>query len=503
MSIERIKNWVVVMFENRSFDNLLGHLPHIDAKDGIRDREILLPYPKGQVRVHETTRVAAPTPDPGESYSNVNIQLWNQIIPPTNAGKHGYPIFPDPMQPPHNLPTNPGVPTMDGFALDYYWMYQWEKGVEPNEEQMSEIGAVYTPKTAPVINRLAQEYAVFTNWFCEAPTCTFPNRSFFHTGTSMGMVDNDNIVSYLWNENARSLFDLLSDKGVDWKVYFGKDQIIPDVAINLAGARKRKMWKTHSAYTEQFFADAAAGTLPTYSWVEPNMLFGMLNDYHPPHDIRLGESFLAQIYNALRESPQWESTALLVLFDEHGGTYDHVPPPAAVIPDDYPGEQGFTFDRFGVRVPALLISPYTKRGTVISDRFHSASFLHTMRELYDLGPALSKRDEVAPSLEVAFNRSEPRQGVHSVKARPVDWTPPTDEEKAAAIGDVPDLALVMAKQKELLHENISQLGGVTLRNIARIAEEDPDSIPAKATHARQWVHGLIGQKRLIDLPKIV
>ena len=95
MSIEKIKHWVVVMFENRSFDNLLGHLPHIDAEDGIRDREITLPYPGGVVTVHPSTNFTDPIPDPGEGYPNVNAQIYGRYEPATNAGKSAYPIFPD------------------------------------------------------------------------------------------------------------------------------------------------------------------------------------------------------------------------------------------------------------------------------------------------------------------------------------------------------------------------------------------------------------------------
>lgn len=113
-------------------------------------------------------------------------------------------------------------------------------------------------------------------------------------------------------------------------------------------------------------------------------MFGELDDYHPPTDIRGGECFLSQISEAVRSSPAWEQTALLIVFDEYGGCFDHVPPPAAPIPDDSPGEQGFGFDRFGVRAPAIVVSPYvvspyTERGTVIADDSH------------DLGPADAAR----------------------------------------------------------------------------------------------------------------
>jgi phospholipase C len=482
-AIERIEQWVVVMFENRSFDSLLGHLPHIDAADGLRGREISLPYPGGSVPVTPDATFNDPLPDPGEGYANVNVQLFGSYIPASNAGRAAYPLFPDFMEPPYNLPPEPGVPTMDGFAVDFHANFAWEKGREPSAEEMLTIGRVFTPETAPVINSLAREYAVFTHWFCEAPTCTFPNRSFYHCASSMGKIDNESIVNYAWDQRLPNLFDLLTDRDVPWHVYFDRSQIVADCAINLGGLHHIEQWHSHTAAREQFFADAAAGTLPPYTWFEPNMMFGELDDYHPPTDIRAAEQLLAQVYEAVRSSPQWESTALLVLFDEHGGCYDHVPPPAAPVPDDFAGEQGFGFDRFGVRVPAIVVSPYTERETVVSDLFHTTSVLRTLRERLDLGPALTRRDAAAPSLEVAFNRSEPRADRPPIAASPYTPVEPTEAEKKAAFGDAPDLGLLIAKDKE----HVSQIGAATLRNAARRFEADLEDLPVTASDARRWL----------------
>lgn len=483
--LERIAHWVVVMFENRSFDALLGHLPHIDAADGIRGREIDLAYPGGTVRVGPTDDRRAPLPDPGEGFGNVNAQLFGAYLPPSNAGHSPYPLFPDAMVAPFNAPPPGTVPTMDGFALDFYWNFLWEKGRLPTDEEMQTVGGVFTPETAPVINTLAAEYAVFTNWFCEAPTCTFPNRSFFHTGTSLGKLDNEAIVNYAWDFDAPSLFGLFTNRGLDWKVYFDRSQVVPDCAINLAGLRHHGMWKRHTATRPDFFADAAMGALPAYSWFEPNMLFGELDDYHPPTDIRAAEHLLAAVYNAVRTSPQWESTALVVLFDEHGGCFDHVPPPAAPVPDDSPGEQGFAFDRFGVRVPAIVISPYTQRGTVIRDTFHSCSVLRTMRDRFDLGPALTRRDAVAPSLEAAFNLPDPRrEGLATIPLPSIAEIDPTRGED---FGDAPDAKLLLAKRRAASRERISQLGEATLRNAARRTGDDLDRLPGELHQARAWL----------------
>lgn len=486
--IDQVKQWVVVMFENRSFDNLLGHLPHLRERDGIRDRDIELSYPGGSVRVRPATDFRSPLPDPGEGFGNVNAQLWGDYIPQSNMGRSPYPLFPQVMDAPHNVPDGAPVPSMDGFALDYYGNFIWEKERIPTDTEMQSIGEMFTPETAPVINTLAEQYGVFTRWFCDVPTCTYPNRSFLLCGTSMGKVDNDNIISYAWNHTATNVFELMSNQGVDWKVYFSKDQVVPGMALMLGGLHSIKMWHDHQALREDFFADAAAGTLPTFSWVEPRLLFGDLDDYHPPTDIRSGEKFLAEVYNAVRKSPQWETTALLILFDEHGGTYDHVPPPSTVAPDDYPGEFGFEFDRLGVRVPAIVVSPLVERGTVIEDTFHNASVLATMQQVLGLGDPLTERVRSAPTLDAVFNRSSPRtDALAHLEGHPFEWVAPTRAEKAAALGDEPDAALLFHKKHHERTEHLSQLGQVTLRAVANLVGDDPAKLPTTGSGARRYL----------------
>lgn len=499
--VDQIRNWVVVMFENRSFDNLLGHLPHIPAEDGIRDADIVLDYPKGQVRVHPSTNFTDPIPDPGEEYAAVNVQLFGRYLPESNAGKSPYRIFPNFMDPPYNS-AEPGTePTMNGFALDFHYSGQWETGRELTDAEMQSIGGVFTPESAPVINTLAQEYAVFTHWHCDAPTCTFPNRSFFHAATSGGRLDNDITYDYAWNFDFDNLFNRATEAGVTWTAYYDPSQKLPLTAINLAGARHRKMWRQHSRTMEQFHADAAAGNLPAYSWVEPKTLFGELNDYHPPTDIRAAEVFLADVYESVRNSPQWQSTALVIMFDEHGGCYDHVPPPATVSPDDLASPEGFAFDRLGVRVPTIIVSAWTERETVVRDLHSNTSMTRTLREALGLGAPLTKRDAWAQPALAAFNRDTPRSDRPEVTPLPFTSGVANPHAQQPVEGDLPDGAMWKRDRREQAHEFVSHLGHATLRNAAHllgVPSEHADT--ATATEAAGWLERHFHHDGALDLP---
>jgi len=483
--MEQIDHWIVVMFENRSFDNLLGHLPHLNDEDGIRNQTIELEYPEGTVTVKPSTDFNAPIPDPGEAFGSINVQIYGKYNPATNEDKAPYSQFMNYFEAPYNAPEEGDEPTMRGAALDFYNTFKWEKGRTPTPEEMQSIGDVFTPETAPIINTLAQEYSVFTHWHCEVPTCTTPNRNFFFCGTNGGRIDNQFVVNYGWDFEHPSVFSLFEDKGLPWSVYIDPAQKISMASLSLGGAKHKKMWKSHTKPMANFFEDCATGELPAFSWVEPCMLFGELNDYHPPTDIRTGEHLLAEIYNAVRNSPAWEKTALLVLFDEGGGCFDHVAPPAAPIPDDSKGDQGFKFDRFGIRVPAMVISPYTAKGTVIRDTFHHTAFLKTMRERFDLGPALTKRDEAAPLLSPAFNLDVPRSdALDRIEPPSLDGV---DKTRGVAFGDNPDAALWKAKGRDLVNDKISHLGAVVVQNLAHLVGKPVEDIPHDFDTMKDWV----------------
>jgi phospholipase C len=172
---------------------------------------------------------------------------------------------------------------------------------------------------------------------------------------------------------------------------------------------------------DDFLAACEHGALPSYSFIEPRyypdlFLRAPPNDMHPPHNILAGEQLVADTYNALRQGPGWERTLFVITFDEHGGCYDHSPPPKAVPPGP-PYTAGFTYDRYGVRVPAVVISPYVPAGSIVRppaplpDKpaypFDHTSLIATLQRRFDLGPPMTLRVASAPDLSSALSLERP------------------------------------------------------------------------------------------------
>jgi phospholipase C len=426
---------VVLMFENRSFDNLLGRLyepGEVASFEGVTGMELSNPIPawasdQGPDGPVVPYGVAAdmntPSPDPGEEYQHVNTQLYGIIDPPANRG-----LLAGKMTAPYNAPADPlRQPTMDGFVTDYISAFTAEVGREPRYTEYAQIMTGYTPDQLPVTSALARGFATFDHWFCEVPSQTFANRSFFHAASSSGFVDNlSPAESFPVHNTAETIFERLDQQGLSWRVYCD-----PPSHMSLTGViHAPRLWKhfrTRFVTTDQFLQDCADGTLPAYSFIEPNLLYGH-NDMHPafdalfpdapldpPSSLLGGEALLAKIYNAVRTatsdsgSNAW-NTLLLITFDEHGGTFDHVPPPVVPAPrtGGAPGQLGFDFRRSGVRVPAVAVSPWIPARTVVTDDYRSTSVIATLRRRWQLGPPLTERDAAAADLSPVFSLDTPR-----------------------------------------------------------------------------------------------
>jgi phospholipase C len=459
---------VVLMYENRSFDNLLGYLydektlPKGARFDGLAFGDYSNPDPAGgdiPVHPYEGTTdfiMRQPSPDPGEVYPHVNTQLFGIVDPPSNADARLREL-----RPPYNAPPAGATPTMKGFVRDYIGVLRRDTGAEPAPDDYRRIMGAFTPDMLPVFSTLARQFAVYDDWHCAVPSQTFCNRSFFHASTSHGYVDNGGDGGLRkWFDpanDAPTIFNRLQEAGRSWRVYFDDRQLISLTGFIHAPVLE-PYWKTHFRTMTDFYADVEEGTLPDYAFIEPRLLYDH-NDMHPPggpmteedvdgtpiagggiSDVRAGELLLHQVYSAIRGSRSAKgsnalNTMLLVTFDEHGGTYDHVAPGAATPPDPDagPGENGFTFDRLGLRVPAIAISAFTERGTIIHDEMTHAAVVATLCRDHGM-PHLTERDRGARTIHNAVNRRTPRQPGAWPDTQP-QYLPPNPEAGPPAPGD--------------------------------------------------------------------
>jgi phospholipase C len=426
---------VLVLFENRSFDNMLGHLyepREVAAFDGVIGKDLSNPIPswakhgadRKLVPYGVASGMDSPNPDAGEEYQHTNTQLFN-VLDEINRFKDA-----TEMVTPYNAPAVGQEPTMDGFVTDYISFFTVEMGRQPIYEEYKQIMTGYVPEQVPVISEIARGFGVFDHWFSEVPSQTLTNRSFWTAATSSGFVVNRPMRNFMRHNDGETIFDRLERHGKTWKVYV----LEPD-PISFTGLIHMACLKERFAFNfvpfSEFERDAADGTLPNFSLIEPNLVAGH-GDYHPafgralltgvevaidpPSSILAGEAFLARVYDAIKSaSSSGDSnvfnTTLFIGWDEPGGTYDHVPPGPVPSPDPLApeGELGFRFDRSGYRVPAIIVSPWVEPGTVINDEHRHTSMIATLREVWGLGEPFSGRDAVARTFQHVLSLHEPRQ----------------------------------------------------------------------------------------------
>ena len=425
---------VLVIFENRSFDNLLGHLyspGEISSFEGVIDKDLSNPIPQwaehGAEQKVVTYGVAAgmdsPNPDPGEEYQHTNTQLFN-VLNAANRFKDA-----TEMVAPFNAPAEGQAPSMDGFVTDYISFFTREMGRQPTYVEYEQIMTGYTPAQVPVLSDIARGFGVFDHWFSEVPSQTMTNRSFWTAATASGYVLNRPMSNFMHHNNAETIFERLERHGRTWKVYV----LEPD-PVSFTGmihmARLKERFATNFVPFSDFERDAAAGTLPDFSLIEPNLLAGH-GDYHPafgrallpgievpidpPSSILAGEAFLTRIYEAVKSARSQVganvfNTTLFIGWDEPGGTYDHVPPGPVCPPDPSrpEGELGFRFDRSGYRVPAVIVSPWVEHGVVINEEYRHTSMIATLREVWDLGEPFTGRDAAARTFQHVLSLDVPR-----------------------------------------------------------------------------------------------
>jgi len=372
---------VLVMQENHSYDNYLGMLPVSGQPlaDGFTFNKAGEPVNSNPLD-GERMYVYHQSGDIGAQ--DTGSQSWNDSHRQINGG------------------------AMDGFA-----------GTGPGS-----LG-YYTEDDLPFYYSLANTFTLANRWFCSAPAQTYPNRRFLMAGTASGVVATDTGNIGIYPPNG-TLWDLLSAHGISWTNYFSD---APTTAIILDTILK---YPEHLGRIEEFYLHAALGTLPAVSLVDCNMgaiqgevpgVIGSLPQPVPtfsstpdlvidttceseenPEDIQLGEAFVARVVNGVMSGPAWRRTLLIWFYDEHGGYYDHVAPPAAPLPDTTlpdigPGDQPGGYDLYGIRVPAVVVSPYARRHDVTNVVHDHTSVLATIERQWNL-PALTFRDANAATL---------------------------------------------------------------------------------------------------------
>lgn len=298
------------------------------------------------------------------------------------------------------MPTNQGFVTNYDLAIAANRARGWY--VAPGTSA-ADIMSCFSPEALPVLSALARGYAVSDRWFCSAPTQTMPNRAFVCAGTSQGHLD-DQTKTF----TVPTIFGRLSAASLPWRIY-GYDRS-PLTRLNFPDTVHAPA-STSGLFTD-FRADAAAGRLPAFAFLEPSWS-SKGNSQHPNYDVARGEQLLLDTYRALQAGSDWDTTLLVIIYDEHGGCYDHVAPPATATPPDASvGEFGFDFSRFGLRVPTVLVSPLIEADTVFrapdsGPPLDHTSILATVEHRWSL-PPLTRRDAAAPDVGAVLSRSTPR-----------------------------------------------------------------------------------------------
>jgi phospholipase C len=464
--LAQIEHIVVVMLENRSFDNLLGWLydplnpvpfnqvPPLNF-EGVYGKTLSNPSSKGPVPVGKGYQFTAPNPDPGEPYEDVYAQIFGQqTVLPLNQ-----------------VPAKPPMPpNMNGFMYNYTGRCG---GTDPKI-----IMNCFTPASVPVLSSLAHYYGVCDHWFSSIPSQTLCNRSYVHAGTSSGYVDNGGGDGILFVNDTPTVFNLLSEGDREWRVYCAGWTVTSLVLLTQKQVWDFALRPGYFSYLHDFISAAQKpGGLPAYSFIEPNyidaLVWGPENDMHPeshpvqlygPSNIEEGEKLLYKIYTAVRNSPDWKKTLLIVLFDEHGGCYDHVCPPTAtspdnvVIPQSELGGSGFNFDRLGVRVPAIVVSAFTAPGTILNETFDHTSVLSTAVNCFDLPKGrLGMRQQIAPDICEALTLDSPRTDYPPIP-QPASITV-SIEQRTEALGR----ALLQSKAKPISELQRRILAGASQR----------------------------------------
>lgn len=441
-SSDSITNVFVLLLENRSFDHMLGFskIEGVEARS-TPPRQTSINGPKGdeynaylgtKYPVGPTFREPVPV-DPAHEFTDVLEQL---------CGVHAVFEPGGPYPPVENI----------GFVSDFARSHTRDEG-----DAVSNFGQImegFPPEKLPVLNALARSFAVCDGWHASLPGPTFPNRLFAMGASSNGLDHSpanaelltwDGLDGFTYPNG--SIFDALQKKfGSDaWRIYAGchvpmvcalKGISVFDIhgIDDLAKDLQSESYPYRLTWIEPDYGDAISGT------------FRGGTSQHPMDSVEGGERLIKQVYEALRSSPLWENSLLIVTWDEHGGFYDHVKPGSAVAPGDAgPGSQynkhGFDFTQLGVRVPAVIVSPRIAARTIDHTAYDHSSIPKTLEDIFEL-PSLTERDRAANSVKSLLTLSVPRNDCPDQLPKPVSGNlpqrvTPTGSNESADVGNTP------------------------------------------------------------------
>lgn len=473
---EGITNVFVLMLENHSFDNVF-------AMSGIRGIRAATTEDSNTWRASGDDRArtahvtdGAPwrmTTDPGHEFEDVLKQLCN-VLPccPPGGTPETHTTACNNDSDCYGGGTYPDV-TLSGFAANYASSTSEDTG-RPDTAHVPDIMACFhTPTQLPVIHQLATEFAICDNWYSSLPGPTWPNRFFVHGASSAGVAQSPRAgQEVVWEtvhgfefENG-SIFHRLTETGHDWRLYQDKHNDFSDdpspwhqggwisqvaslkgVSLldvdDLRGFRDDLHRRTEDGRAE--YLDVP------YTFIEPNFgasFFAKQGDapgptyrggsaQHPEDDPSGGEGLIRSVYEAIRTSPVWDTSVLIVVYDEHGGFYDSARPGRAVSPGDSAprgheklNEFGFDFAHYGARVPAVVVSPRIPKGTVDRTLYDHTSVLATVERLLGIAP-LTKRDAAAHDVRHLLSLPEPRTDCPTTLVDPAVVPPPAQEAASA------------------------------------------------------------------------
>jgi phospholipase C len=374
-----VDNIVIVMMENHSFDQYFGHLNQYASRTDIESAPASTTNPDTDAGLQPW--VHAPhlcSLDTDHTWAGTRKEIDNGMMDGFAQVNQGTPV--------------PAAP--DGGKLD------------PSLGSGGRSLWWYDQTDLPFYYELANTFALADHYHSSVPGPTWPNRTFFYAATSFGGTQTGGAFpladqsKYPYPGNPLSILDELEDSSVSWTYY--SDSVLA-TPILLYGPGWQNRWqRTVSAKFADFLSAASAGQLPAVSFVDPNLNIsssgsGSESDEHPPGDIQEGQQFVSQVVQAVMTSPQWSHTALFITYDEHGGFYDHVSPPAACAPDTIApilvsGDMTKGgFDLYGIRVLLIAVSPYAKKGYVGHRLYDHTSLTRFIEAKFAL-PALTARD---------------------------------------------------------------------------------------------------------------